>query len=469
MSRCLVNRCGRAVLPLLSVVVAGGCIAIDDYSKFSFDGGPGTIDARVDAAGDADGGSSDTGTPATCDPPCLTDSYIDFSTDQGTEPLTWRYQAQPFADHLDYFDLVPGNHRDVDGWVASPAPPAILPCHEPSDLCVATSELVLEAGADTGPVLLTTVPTTGRYAIDVSTRAIGSAPTELWVSRNSAADLVGYAAIDPSGGRGSISVQMEAVEGDRIVIALRNPTGASDAIVGVNVRVSNSATPSTCEHVATFDGDRSDACGGPAYEADGPGTLPALSTGPAAYLGTAQELTSGSGTGVGLIASDATIDRSGDFTTQLWAFIDSQDYVTSSIYQDWDGTASSGINFSMEEPSGADEIEMWFLYRDETNTEFPGVTCVAGDCSGVLRFARPPDDTWVHLRLTRSTADDTVRACVDGVEVAGTEILPGADVSNPLSPKVGFNFSGTPTFRIDGTVDDIRQFSEALPCAPPRP
>ncbi|NIS34760.1 MAG: hypothetical protein GWN73_20045, partial [Actinobacteria bacterium] len=84
---------------------------------------------------------------------------------------------------------------------------------------------------------------------------------------------------------------------------LRNPTGATEATVGANVRISASASPSTCEHVVRFDGDRTDDCGGNAYEADGSGTLPPLSGAPAPYLGMAQTLMGGS-SGVGLIATD---------------------------------------------------------------------------------------------------------------------------------------------------------------------
>ncbi len=457
----------RSALPLASLfLLLGGCVAIDDYSKFSFDGSAPPTDARVDGGGpDASDGGSDTGTMplGMCDSPCLTDAYLDFSTEQGTGTLAWRYQGQTFADPLEYFDLVPGS--DPDSWAATPAPPSIARCPDAASLCTAPG-LLLEAGADTGPVLVTTVEATGRYSVDLSAEPIGAAPTELWVSRNAAPDLVGRLVVDPMGGPTTATAAFEAVAGDRIVVALRNPTGASDARVAANVRLSTTASPSRCEHVATFDGDLDDACGGEPYAADGSGTLPALAPGPAPYLGMAQGLVSGSSTGVGLIAMDANVDRSGDFTTQLWVRTTRQDYVTSSIYQDWDGTSSAGINFSMEDPSGADQVEVNFLYRDATNTEHPGVTCTSGDCSGVLSFPRPADGRWYHLRLTRSAGDESIRVCVDGFEVASTQVPAAADLTNPLSPKVGFNFGGTPTYRFDGLVDDIRQYSEAFPCAP---
>ncbi|NIS34759.1 MAG: hypothetical protein GWN73_20040, partial [Actinobacteria bacterium] len=175
----------RSVTPLTLVALfAGGCAFIDDYSRFTFDGGTGPTDGSIDVVGDAapPDGTTDTGPPPeTCDAPCLADAFLDFSTEQGSEPLAWRYEAQLFADHLDYFPLVQGNHRGLDGWVGSPAPPAILPCGDASAPCAAAGELVLDASSDTGPVLLTTVGMAGRYAVEVSARPIGDAPAALWV------------------------------------------------------------------------------------------------------------------------------------------------------------------------------------------------------------------------------------------------------------------------------------------------
>jgi hypothetical protein len=121
------------------------------------------------------------------------------------------------------------------------------------------------------------------------------------------------------------------------------------------------------------------------------------------------------------------------------------------VFADFDSAVDGGLGFIL----GNDEtsVDACFMRRDLDNT----FTCVSDE--------RPTDGLWHFWRVVRSTADETFVFCIDGVERGRVPVDGASDMTSDIEPNLGRNpFSGA---SFVGSLDEVRVFSEALPCATP--
>lgn len=478
---------GRRLAVLGALLAGGGCSFIDSFDYEFVDGAVSSMDAgpgsdagpRPDVPAIDGGTDPDAGGPRSCAPPCLTDAILDFDPDtQGSGEYEWRYLKDTRgAVGLAYVELVPGEHAGLPAWTDSTPPPAIVACalHDGAGACAGAADHLLvvpdQPGVSSGgdPVIAFTAPTSGTFVVTARLRARAS-DIQLLLSRNSRWDLVAVADIEGSTSD-AVSVLVELLAGDRLLVGARPAPGATSAEPGeLEVRVSrylDGEPLDACMFAARFaTGDPLvDECGGHTLVNEGNPTPTSETPGPGAGYGAAREFPEGAV----MKATGARFDYSGDFTVQLWAKVTTNfDYETA-IYADWSAanpSTAGGVALFIDPDDGVGEediVTAGYLFPDPGGLSDPDIECSDGSCSGSIVSVRPPNGEWHLYRIVRDTAAEVVRFCIDGQEV-GNAPLPGAiDVSNPHAPWLGsFNVLRDPSFV--GAVDDVRIVRRALPC-----
>ena len=429
------------------------------------------FDAHV---GGKDGGAGGDAT-SLCPAPCVGDAVHEFSAaTQGGTSARWRYRSDGRAENgADYADMtagvvVPG----LSGRVSSGTPAAAIGrCDDDAtaSACSGLADHLLVLPTQTGagardPVLVFTVPEagvyrlTGRYRIpDGGTAGVMQ---NLLVSRNARHDYLFVQGYSPSLTPGSFDLEVEAALGDQLMIhAVPLQAGAASPL-GVRFFASRAETvfPGRCQYAATFEGEAAgeqlrDRCTGSAWTNVGGTPVPSASP----ELGTAWQL----GVGDHVDGHGGVIDRSGDFTVQFW-FKDlppegGGNPPFESIFSDYDCAAQGGMWLTVQDwDPPENNWDLIWAYHDTLINWCP-------DNYERIRWTQELDFTrWHFYRIVRSTADDTLRVCVDGVEVGQAEVPGDLDLTGDDAPFLGKDeVFGTLT---TGIIDDFRAFTRALPC-----
>jgi hypothetical protein len=454
----------RAVL-LLLVVFAAAC----DQSLF---------DAHVD---EVDAGGADAGGPL-CPGTCVGDAFADYGSAQGGANGRWHYLADRRATNgVDRADLTPGTPlAGASGWVSDGTPAAgVLACTGAvADLpvCAGLDRYLVLVPSQVGagrrdPVLAFTVPTTGRFHVTGQVRLPDSGATgvmqDFTLSRNGRLDYVYLDTFSPSLTPRSFDLDVFAVAGDVLLLSTvpHGPGVASP--VGVRFFVSEGeAGAGTCAYTARLDetdfgAGAADPCAGAPWTALGIDAVEpvAPSYGHAAGMAIGDYLQGKAG----------PIDRSGDFTLQFW-FKDAPDTsggnpIFEVVYGDIQCQAQGGLWVNVrdegEEIGSADWDLSWAYHDEEYNW------CVAA-FERLTWTAQVDYDVWHFLRIVRSTAEERLRVCVDGAEVASSPVGGELDLTGVDPPYLGKdgNFEPEDGGNTTGAYDDFRAFSVALPCGP---
>ncbi|MAQ13543.1 MAG: hypothetical protein CMN30_01910 [Sandaracinus sp.] len=440
----------------------GGCSFIDDFDfevapdgSVSPDGG--ARDMARDVADAAQDAGDDAGGPRTCEDSCVGDAILDFDGTQGAGALGWRYFGEQRERlGLAYEALDPSSGFAGPAFAGRPAPPAIVDCSETSEgecADAAGGLLMISPGEGSGQdaVLSFVAPVDGNYEVLTETLGTGGSPV-LTLSRQSRWDSVASAI---TGTLGSRFIHLLRNEWALITLA---PSGASEAMASVSVRVSTDGEPDTCQLAMRFeDGLRALDCTAGTATLTGAVT-PTAGDGPEVYYGGSAYFDDGSG----ITLEGQRMDYSGDFTVQGWVQVDRVDATFTDIYRDHSAASSDtagGVGFQLDPGGdiGTSELTVRFVFSQMGPFSGENLECDGSICRGAISVPTPVDRAWHFYRLVRTTADGRLRLCVDGDLVGSAEIPGTKDMSSPIDPQMGDSF-----FR--GHIDEWRIYSEALPC-----
>ncbi len=449
----------RSALVLLFMVPTVSC----DQSLFDSrtdDAGNGSIDSGTVGI-DADPNAPDASpTPRSCVDPCLADPITDFDTEQGGTTGNWKYlsndRVHPMVADT---DLVYGTYAGVPAWTDPAGTPAILNCflHPNQGACAELDAgLVFVPGAVTGgsdPVLVFEVPTTGSYQL---TGTIATAPVTaaggantVTISRNSSYDQL---AIVKTSGTASTAMDLsiEAVEGDHIQVTLTQKLAGTPVAIDFRLLTAAVAFPGTCQLALTFDGTTplTDHCKGETFTRDFDTQQTAMASVAGASVhanfGFAEQFVFGQN-----LESTYVLDYSTDFTIQYWLKRVSTDNTDS--YGDVSIGNKGGMTFFLR--TTANLYNFCYYYND------PG----QGSPAGCVEFA-VEDTDWHFLRISR-TFTGPFEVCIDGVSKGTNTDGLGLGMSSGVS--LNLAGSNATSAGLEGAMDDVRVFKQALPCALP--
>lgn len=403
---------------------------------------------------------------AVCPEPCVGDAFAEFSSDQGGTTGQWSYLHDiGSANGAAYEELGFSQWNGLDGWSAGDAGPAIVSCQdrsEPSCSGVGDFLLLVPNPADgQRPAISFRLPETSTYRVSGAVRiADGEAtdvPVQLTVSRAGRHDAISAREIRTSPTEIALDAQFPGLVGEEIMVSVGTEVEAPPIALRFFVtRVDDgpAAFPGTCQIAARFDGEKAlvDECQGAEILNlnDGiskdPG-VPVAGPGPSPRLGNGRDF---GGEGQFLVMGNSPMNYDGDFTVQFWAKI--QEPLASfgvALYADWDSLVDRGLAYFM------DEVDFVQVCRLDPDSPENIAICLDG--------TRPSDGEWHFWRLVRSTADNRLRLCIDGVQNVQNTLPGNLPLSSGLPPYIGRNVDYSPAYFI-GSFDEIRVFSEALPC-----
>ena len=421
-------------LPILVLVAACNQSLFDQYSG--------------DGGGDDDG----SGTASTCPTPCVADAGGDF----GASGKNWRYVED--TRNRAWVAMTPSGDTAVG---ADDSKNTITACsaHGDAPACAALPGALLVSSSGSAsmadPAAEWTSTTNQVVKLELSAFvASGEAAQNVLLYRNSREDsLVATIAAMP-GTAASASVTVDAFAGDRFLVAVA-PSGAGAMDVGVQLFASGTGAsfPQTCELGLGFDGASgtsiANACGSKVTSMDAnTASTSAITLGPPPYvqLGQAAMFVENKY----LIGADV-LDRKSDTTTQLW--VQHLAVVADSgawVFSDYDLDFGGGVGI--------------VVYDNQSGT----LTLQAGTCTdptpdfAEISTSYPNDHAWHFVRVVHTNGKFNL--CLDGTMVASMPLAAGA-LKTTYPPYMAQNVVWTPSGAFfDGSLDDVRVFSTALPC-----
>lgn len=443
-----------ALAAVALVVVVGGCSeSVFGNRRDPGGGSGGGSDGGI--TGDGGGGGDDASLPSVCPAPCITDAALAFDGSASGIDGYWRY----------YEDL-----RELRMWTAmaaaamarvgSDAGNRITSCaarpEAPACTLLPGGLLVSAAGIDaTADPAIAFVARTAQV-LELRLRAAvpaGAEPT-IHVYRNSREDVL-FSGTAAAGAVFEQTITVDVLAEDRVLVAVvpSDETGATD--VGLGLTVSAAASPSSCQLAVGFEVIADSSITDVACQAgrlvptgEGAGVAPVQVNPPFVELRHAIRMTPR--TWLQMTPSTTVVDYTRDVTVQLWASERTAGSSFGWLYSDL-GAAGGGLaiaiiptmpaNLQVAVGSGPDDPSGFAL---TTPYETPGV--------------------WHFIRVVRTA--DTLHVCIDGQYAASLEMLPGPFPA--VAPALGkHTLNDGEEVVFDGSIDDLRVFTGALPCAPP--
>jgi hypothetical protein len=458
---CVPSRRWLSRATVLFALAAAACnqSLFASHSGDDADAGPGDGDDDGAEDGADDGPGGDAAPVSSCPAPCLGDAVAEFGDAQGGSNGRWSYLADlGAASGADYGELSFSEWNGLAAWTSGQDAVAIASCRDQSaSACAGLPDwllLVPDASGAERPALSFRAPETRGIRLSGAVRvADGEAvdvPVDLIVSRAGRHDAILASRIRTSTEARAIDAVIPALEGDEIVVSVGPSASAPPIALRLyfsGVDDGAGAFPGTCQMAARFDPDAPlvEACrrvdiADPNEEVvppgpTGPGPGPSERLGEARIFAQEQYLVVGS----------SPLDYGADFTVQFWSRVE-EPLLSFRVVQFSDYDADQGGNMFM-----LDGEQARFCYP---TAQFE-LNCLAGP--------RPTDAAWHFWRVTRSTADATLRFCIDGAEVAQTPLDADRNLTGFAQPLLGkYAFESA---EYAGALDEVRVFAEALPCA----
>jgi hypothetical protein len=419
------------------------------------DGGPGGGD---DGGGDNPDGSLPV---SNCPAPCAGDAAADFGAEQGANDVWYYLRDLGSANGADYEELAFGSWEETDAWTNGSEAPAIVNCSgSVSDQCGGLDGFVLlvPGPGDERPALAFRAPETATYSISGAARIAEGGPEDVPVqvlfSRAGRHDAVALQTIRTSTTEVGISGLVPALEGDEITLSI----DSDETIPPLGVRLfftriddGADAFPASCQVAIRFDADAplAEGCNGievtdltDGIETPDPGPS-SNGPGPSTRLGEARQFVEGQYLRIG----GAPLDYSADFTIQFWAKVGEVAFGPG-LFNDWNVDVKGGVAFFTDYDS--DIVDFCYMAHGAEEID----TC---DQTSLTR-----DQQWHFWRAVR--AGGTYTLCIDGVEKVSAPIAAGLNMTSDEAPRVGRNVVYNPAYLI-GSIDEVRVFSQALPCS----
>ncbi len=403
-----------------------------------------------DAHGGGDGGGGDGGgdddaidVPDRCEARCLGDAAANFIDTSGA----WRYLEDRRDRTWRSMDAGAGLVSGLDGG-------AIRRCADaPSNAaCQALPDALFVSSSGAGSASAPALEFTVREAavVKLAFRAHVTAPHQILLYRNGRPDALATLAALP-GGEAKAAILVDALPDDRFLLAFE-PTeaGASGVALHFYVSATDAPFPSSCQLAILF----SDRDGNTVADSCGSNALTSLQGGiPAPPIPDDDPF--GKPDSAGFLDPEyhfeaaQALARGSRVTIQLWTR--------------YDGFADEfGWVFSDLEPSGISG-GIGIRFRPTPTTLEVAVV----DAANPLQYSlgshtyTPAIPPWHFVRVVY--ANDTVVACLDGKQVISFPHTGAvASSSRPLIGRGRREFDNL--HRFAGVVDDVRVFSEALPC-----
>jgi hypothetical protein len=418
-------------------------------------------ESLFDSHGSTDGGDGDGAVAASCPSPCLADAAGDFDGTPNGSTGHWRY-LDDTRNRM--WTAMTGDANEMTGAGLN----RITTCakHGGSDACSALpgALLVTSSGATAtaDPAIELTTTQNQNIQLTLRVRVPGGQPSQIIrLYRNSREDTL-FTGTASANATLDQAVSVDALAGDRFLLSVA-PMAMGAAEVGVQLfaNPTGAVFPQKCQSAFSFEGTVTttsigDICT-PANIANTEDinsmTAPSVSLapGPFAELGMALHLVMNK-----YLVETAALSKPGDTTTQLWTKIDTMPAAFSGawVWSDQDLDAGGGLGI--------------VIYDDGPGPNLGLSTCT-DPSNANLSFATatvsyPMPTAWHFIRVVHKA--DKVSVCVDGVKKGEMDKpVPTSKLTSTYAPRIGRNVTWTPTGAfVDGKIDDVRVFNEALPC-----
>ncbi|HWN71659.1 MAG TPA: LamG-like jellyroll fold domain-containing protein [Haliangium sp.] len=476
----------RALLPMVfaATCALSGCewIAGIQDTTVSADGGPEPIPPDSSLPDANPNLPPDASVPLGCPEPCLADAVQDFAYSPDAVSTPWLYAEEtPSPLGATYTEMILETRGDgTQAYVGSLGSPAIVHCpsHPTYASCVDVEDKLLLETTEPGayhPTLVWT-PSASEdtiYRVSGDWRIPSSAPIDvpvtLLLARNSQFDSVLDERFFTRTLPAAFDFEIDVQPGDILrLIAIAGD--ASRAPLALSFYVSGTESSSTCQMATRFEvapdpplqftnlcassafkdnSDGAEACPNPAPLC--PATTETFSPGVPGNTRAFVE-------GASMQYLGAPNDYSGDWTVQLWTYLDSEgSWTTETVLADHDCETEDGIGVARRSyGDGTSEMFVDAFYPDP---EFN--RCENGP--QVSLTTAVTDDAWHFIRITRSVDSGTLSLCVDGVYAGHKSVPADADMSATESMWLGRNVVYNPAY-FRGRLANLRVFNAALPC-----
>lgn len=426
---------------LLGIAPLGGC----NQSLFDNHGPGGGGGGGGDAGGD--GPMVSTSCPATC----LGDAAAEF----GLAPARWRYLED---QRNRTWVAMTGGAAQVTG--ADPGN-HITACkdHRDAEACTKLpGALLVSSSAPSGADTAIEFTAAANQVIQLSLRAYlpAGAGATLQLYRNSREDALLSATL--ANAVTERAIVLDALAGDRFLVAITPGDGQAVTDVGLHLYASatGAAFPSTCQLAIPFasasGSTTGDLCRGSTvtYRSfASPGTLPPVSIvpGPFPEQHGAADITAGDYL---LRDGNSLLDWSQDVTVQLWVQLRTLNLSNPAwLFADKDEDLCGGIGLYVSPGVG------------DTRLVLEGCVDPTITLLGTTSAPYPLDSLWHFLRVVYTS--NRFSLCMDGKFLTSLAIPPGMGMTSN-SVNLGLEPTGATGAYLDGTVDDVRAFTGALPC-----
>jgi hypothetical protein len=399
-----------------------------------------------DAPSGTDGGEL----PGACTGSCITDAAAAFDGSVNGVGNYWRYYDDGRDQHS-WEPMTPATGGQVgedprNHITTCAARPDAIACQQlPGALLISAAGPT--SAADPAIAFVTVVSQTLELRLRVA--APTGAPV-IRLYRNSREDelftQVAATAIDQT-------VTLDALAGDRFLVAVAPPTDAGASDIGLDLTVrAGGVFPTSCQLAVGFEvivgNSVTDvSCRGAVFlQRNGTVVSPPMQ-GPPPYQQLRSSIRIPEGTSLELLPADSTIDYTGDVTVQLWMFQEVEATSTFWAFSDIDSSQGGGLGISLLAAPAK-------------------ILDVVAGTSAATRFVHatapyPGADGWHFIRVVRSRTD--LRVCIDGQHA--TTIDAPATAAASHAPALGREADGVPSGAVfDGELDDLRVITGALPC-----
>jgi hypothetical protein len=407
------------------------------------------------------GGGSGSDVPGTCTGLCIADASADFDGTPNGAGNHWRY-----LEDLRNRMWVP-MAADVGGMTGSDPDNHITTCaaHPEAPACRALPGALLVSSGGTGSTADSAIEFTATAAqvIQLSLHVFVPSGDDQTIRlyRNSREDVL-FTGTATAGTTLDHAITLDALPNDRFLMAVV-PTGSNPAIdVGLHLTVTATDTrfPSTCQFSfpfesltgnTTVDGSCSNGLL-TLFGSSGTQATLNLVSGPFVERGKAARIPGG--TYLRALASADIIDHAQGVTVQFWVRLAA--FVGTNVawaFSDMDLDYGGGIG-------------IWIAPFGSTSATIHAQTCtdpigpVIADAFGNY----PVDGSWQFVRVVHTST--SIQLCVNGDFVANANLATPA-LTGMYPPELGKDvFALSSSAYFDGSVDDLRVITGALPCDP---
>lgn len=405
--------------------------------------------ARGDRGNGSRDGGDDASVPGECSASCIADAAASFDGSLDGADGRWRY----LGDHRDH-TWAPMD--PVAGAMVGDANNRIELCADQPSAAACTklpgALLVTSSGTSSlsDPTIEYTAPKAQVIQLALHAYIPGdSVEHRVRLYRNSREDVLFTALAAPSATVAQ-AITVDALPGDRFLVALE-PTGGRGGTAALHLFVidAHQTFPSSCQLALTFSDSTivgstiDDLCGGGFTFIDNlTPTAPQLTTGPFAYQGMGVHLEPG----FYLYGSQPL--AKGDTTVQFWVQNEATSITKAWVYSDLDDANAGGLGLQFTPgPSG--------LQLEATVISSTPPVIYTGQ-----HIDFPTPQAWHFVRVVHTAG--VVTFCLDGTRVTSFPLPgPAASARVPTFGRNGVADTGNELF---GDLDDVRVFSDALPC-----